>query len=574
MKLLISHAPRVNPPRWPVLVLLIVALGELQGVSAYDFSGCCGSKLQHWFDFSDSSVYGTSAQSTISSFSDKLGNSASHTILGNVEYVPDVQNGLGAMFIDRNTWGCLKFSTSASFRNPEVIMAYQVTCAKDCGKESGVTFGDTNNGYGFGTYQQEVDYIGQSQSSGAMYTSIYAPYRSWHVADAYYGENAPDGFFMIDGDESSKDTYGISGKYSTQSLSSVALGGYPDHGPMTHFTEQYIGEVLIFDEGLTDEERETVTCELMRKWTKPEPFADKAALKTAVDSCLNATNGDPTGVACCSRPNVDCGVAGKCFEMAEWDVSQVTDMSNLFLSKAEVNANISAWDVSSVTNMGYMFNGASKFNQDIGSWNTSQVTNMGGIFYDAAAFNQDISLWDTSQVTVMEYMFNGAPFNQDIGSWDTSKVTVTAYMFENAPAFNRNITGWSTPLLTTSVSMFNGATAWLAGFNRVDGSTSTDGPPSAWVSASSPSPSPASSSPSNSSNSSSASNSSNSSNSSSANNSSNSSSSLPPPPPISPPTPEPPVPGLIQDDDDGAVSVKGASRLALICALVTIALVL
>ena len=377
MKLLISHAPRVNPPRWPVLVLLIVALGELQGVSAYDFSGCCGSKLQHWFDFSDSSVYGTSAQSTISSFSDKLGNSASHTILGNVEYVPDVQNGLGAMFIDRNTWGCLKFSTSASFRNPEVIMAYQVTCAKDCGKESGVTFGDTNNGYGFGTYQQEVDYIGQSQSSGAMYTSIYAPYRSWHVADAYYGENAPDGFFMIDGDESSKDTYGISGKYSTQSLSSVALGGYPDHGPMTHFTEQYIGEVLIFDEGLTDEERETVTCELMRKWTKPEPFADKAALKTAVDSCLNATNGDPTGVACCSRPNVDCGVAGKCFEMAEWDVSQVTDMSNLFLSKAEVNANISAWDVSSVTNMGYMFNGASKFNQDIGSWNTSQVTTWG-----------------------------------------------------------------------------------------------------------------------------------------------------------------------------------------------------
>ena len=301
----------------------------------------------------------------------------------------------------------------------------------------------------------------------------------------------------------------------------------------------------------------------------PAAFADREKLKRAVDKCLAV---DPTGVACCNH-GADCGAA-KTNEMWEWDVSQVTSMYNMFLSKAEFNANISAWDVSSVTNMGYMFNGASKFNQDIGSWNTSQVTNMGGIFYEAAAFNQDISLWDTSQVTAMGYMFNGAPFNQDIGSWDTSKVTVTAYMFENAPAFNRNITGWSTPLLTTSVGMFNGATAWLAGFNRVDGSTSTDGPPSAWVSASSPSPSPASSSPSNSSNSSSASNSSNSSNSSSANNSSNSSSSLPPPPPISPPTPEPPVPGLIQDDDDGAVSVKGASRLALICALVTIALVL
>jgi len=48
----------------------------------------------------------------------------------------------------------------------------------------------------------------------------------------------------------------------------------------------------------------------------------------------------------------------------------------------------------------------------------------------------------------------------------------------------------------------------------------------------------------------------------------------PSPPPMSPPPPGPPVPNLIQDDDDGAVSVKGASRLALICALATIALVL
>jgi hypothetical protein len=43
---------------------------------------------------------------------------------------------------------------------------------------------------------------------------------------------------------------------------------------------------------------------------------------------------------------------------------------------------------------------------------------------------------------------------------------------------------------------------------------------------------------------------------------------------MSPPPPGPPVPNLIQDDDDGTVSVKGSSRLALICALATIALVL
>ena len=49
--------------------------------------------------------------------------------------------------------------------------------------------------------------------------------------------------------------------------------------------------------------------------------------------------------------------------------------------------------------------------------------------------------------------------------------------------------------------------------------------------------------------------------------------SSPPPPPMSPPPPKPAPPNLILDDDDGAVSVKGATRLALACALTTLALV-
>ena len=40
------------------------------------------------------------------------------------------------------------------------------------------------------------------------------------------------------------------------------------------------------------------------------PFADLAELKLAVDSCLDPTRGDPTGVACCSKPWVNCGPAG------------------------------------------------------------------------------------------------------------------------------------------------------------------------------------------------------------------------------------------------------------------------
>ena len=52
-----------------------------------------------------------------------------------------------------------------------------------------------------------------------------------------------------------------------------------------------------------------------------------------------------------------------------WDVSSVTDMSNLFKGKREFNYDISTWDVSNVTNMELMFKNTVVFNQDLSSWN-------------------------------------------------------------------------------------------------------------------------------------------------------------------------------------------------------------
>ena len=136
-------------------------------------------------------------------------------------------------------------------------------------------------------------------------------------------------------------------------------------------------------------------------------FPDKAALKAAINSCLDATNGDPTGVACCSRPNVDCGAAGT-LEMPEWDVSLVTDMQALFAFKADFNGNLSRWDVGSVRNMRDMFYLAPKFvGGDLSSWNTSKVTTMRAMFNGGIGgmFNGDVSTWDVSSVTDMMSMF-------------------------------------------------------------------------------------------------------------------------------------------------------------------------
>ena len=48
---------------------------------------------------------------------------------------------------------------------------------------------------------------------------------------------------------------------------------------------------------------------------------------------------------------------------------------------------INNWDVSNVTDMTQMFYNAESFNQPLNKWNVSKVTNMGGMFYGANSFN-------------------------------------------------------------------------------------------------------------------------------------------------------------------------------------------
>ena len=55
------------------------------------------------------------------------------------------------------------------------------------------------------------------------------------------------------------------------------------------------------------------------------------------------------------------------------DVSDITDMSNLFEKLNPHNIDISEWDVSNVTNMINMFYNCQNFNCDLSEWNVSNV---------------------------------------------------------------------------------------------------------------------------------------------------------------------------------------------------------
>ena len=60
---------------------------------------------------------------------------------------------------------------------------------------------------------------------------------------------------------------------------------------------------------------------------------------------------------------------------------------------------INNWDVSNVTDMTQMFYNAESFNQPLNNWNVSNVTNMEDMFYDAISFDLPLhapSSWDSS----------------------------------------------------------------------------------------------------------------------------------------------------------------------------------
>ena len=139
-----------------------------------------------------------------------------------------------------------------------------------------------------------------------------------------------------------------------------------------------------------------------------------------------------------------------------WNITLVTDMSELFKNMQMFNAPIGQWDTSQVTNMRCMFQRATAFNQPL-TLDTSQVTDMRGMFVGATSFNQPL-VWDTSGVTDMRSMFQGAKaFNQPL-TLDTSQVTTMGGMFQRAYKFNQPLTLDTSQVTDMQYMFFNAST--------------------------------------------------------------------------------------------------------------------
>lgn len=117
-----------------------------------------------------------------------------------------------------------------------------------------------------------------------------------------------------------------------------------------------------------------------------------------------------------------------------WDVSKVTDMSNMFEHSELIEfLDLSGWDISNVTDIRGMFRGCKKLNtiKGIENLNTSNVTEMRFVFANCEYLRKiDLSNWDTSKVTNMRNMFEQCTRLTELKmGGDVSNVTDVTEMF-------------------------------------------------------------------------------------------------------------------------------------------------
>merc|ERR1712147_327995 len=215
-------------------------------------------------------------------------------------------------------------------------------------------------------------------------------------------------------------------------------------------------------------------------------FTSKTELKRAITDCLRSS---PDGT--CTHDHYgpiahwdvsrvtdmsDIFKGQKTFDgdISRWDVSRVTTMKGMFEGAASFNCDLSKWDVRRVTTMESMFSGCSQFRGDISTWRMSRVTTTEGMFRDASEFNRDISMWDMSSVRTMKNMFRGATsFNGDLSEWDVSSVTDLHRMFMFAKFYNRDMSKWDVSRVTNMQATFLQAASFNTDISNWDTSSAT-----------------------------------------------------------------------------------------------------
>ena len=131
------------------------------------------------------------------------------------------------------------------------------------------------------------------------------------------------------------------------------------------------------------------------------------------------------------------------FDVSNWDMSNVADISFMFYGCHNFNCDLSRWNVSKVENMYSIFGTCKNFiGKGLENWNTSNVIDMGLAFCNCEKFDCDLSNWDVSNVIDMKFTFNYCLNFKGKGleNWDVSNIHAIYCVFKNC--VNLTIPSW------------------------------------------------------------------------------------------------------------------------------------
>ena len=122
--------------------------------------------------------------------------------------------------------------------------------------------------------------------------------------------------------------------------------------------------------------------------------------------------------------------------LENFNTAKVTNMQFMLTDYQGIELDLSGWDVSSVTNMSQLFDNCLNLQSlNLSGWNTSNVTHMNNMFNNCSSLTTitGLSDLDTSSVTTMENMFNNCSglTSLALSGFDTSNVTNMTAMFKN-----------------------------------------------------------------------------------------------------------------------------------------------
>jgi arylsulfatase A-like enzyme len=127
------------------------------------------------------------------------------------------------------------------------------------------------------------------------------------------------------------------------------------------------------------------------------------------------------------------------------DGEQVQEQEQLLLELLTAHGPIESWDVSQITNFSNLFSSernfkSKSFNFDLSEWDTSSATDLSSMFQGAQAMNFEVSLWDVSNVINFQQMFDSATSFEGYGltEWNVSSGQNFQEMFRGAIAFGSN----------------------------------------------------------------------------------------------------------------------------------------